>query len=84
MSTSTRPGSLDLVEIRKSDALTTLARNLPSTLDLGLVDDAKGLYVHILDRIEGICGRSLVIAEDVHHCPTTFAKFSLISSLLEV
>ena len=36
-------GLSDLVEIREGDALETLARDLPETIDLVLLDGAKGL-----------------------------------------
>ena len=63
-------GLMDLVEIREGDALQTLAHDLPSTLDLVLLDGAKGLYLDVLDQIEGyLRPGSLVIADDTHHCP---------------
>ena len=83
MSTSTRSGSLDLVEIRESDALKTLARDLLSTLDLVLVDEAKGAICTFSIESRASAAGSLVIAEDVHHCPTSFGEFALISNLLE-
>lgn len=62
-------GLLDLVEFREGDALKTLARDLPATLDLVLLDGAKALYGDILMLIEG-CLRpgSLVLADDAKHC----------------
>jgi predicted O-methyltransferase YrrM len=62
-------GLLDLVEIREGDALETLARDLPQTFDLVLLDGAKGLYADILDRVEA-CLRpgSLVLADDARYC----------------
>lgn len=62
-------GLIDLVEIREGDALQTLAYNLPETLDLVLLDGAKGLYADILQRIEG-CLRpgSLILADDARYC----------------
>lgn len=38
----------DLVDIREGDALETLARDLPETIDLVLLDGAKGLYSKVL------------------------------------
>src|SRR5580693_1126207 len=38
----------DLVEIRAGDAVETLARDLPETVDLVLLDGAKGLYTTVL------------------------------------
>jgi predicted O-methyltransferase YrrM len=42
----------DLVEIREGDALETLARDLPASIDLVLMDGAKSLYPAILSLIE--------------------------------
>jgi predicted O-methyltransferase YrrM len=66
----TEAGLIDLVEIREGDALETLARDLPETFDLVLLDGAKGLYVDILQQVEA-CLRpgSLVLADDARHCP---------------
>lgn len=65
----TEAGLLDLVEIRVGDALETLAHDLPETLDLVLLDGAKGLYADILQRVEGyLRPGSLVLADDAHHC----------------
>lgn len=44
-------GLADLVEIREGDALETLARDLPDTLDLVLMDGHKALYPRILDLL---------------------------------
>jgi predicted O-methyltransferase YrrM len=66
----TAAGLVDLVEIREGDALETLAQDLPTTLDLVLLDGAKGLYLDILDRIEShLRPGSLVLADDADHCP---------------
>ncbi|WP_446742989.1 O-methyltransferase [Silvibacterium acidisoli] len=60
----------DLVEIREGDALQTLSRDLPDTLDLVLLDGAKGLYADILGLIEDrLRPGSLLLADDAHHCP---------------
>jgi predicted O-methyltransferase YrrM len=42
----------DLIELREGDALETLARDLPETIDQVLLDGAKGLYPAILDLLE--------------------------------
>jgi predicted O-methyltransferase YrrM len=42
----------DLVEIRAGDAVETLARDLPETVDLVLLDGAKGLYSIVLSLLE--------------------------------
>ncbi len=66
----TAAGLMDLVEIREGDALETLAHDLPATLDLVLLDGAKGLYLDILDRIEShLRPGSLVLADDADRCP---------------
>lgn len=44
-------GLADLVEVREGDALETLARDLPETIDLVLLDGHKPLYPRILDLI---------------------------------
>ncbi len=41
----------DLVDVREGDALDTLARDLPETADLLLLDGHKPLYVPILDLV---------------------------------
>jgi predicted O-methyltransferase YrrM len=45
-------GLADLVEIREGDALQTLAQDLPETIDLLLLDGAKGLYLDIVLLVE--------------------------------
>ena len=44
-------GLADLVEVREGDALETLARDLPETIDLVLLDGHKPLYSRILDLV---------------------------------
>jgi predicted O-methyltransferase YrrM len=66
----TEAGLIDLVEIREGDALETLARDLPPTLDLVLLDGAKALYADVFDRIEPhLRPGSLILADDARHCP---------------
>ena len=61
---------IDLVEIREGDALETLARDLPGTLDLVLLDGAKALYADILELVEAyLRPGSLIMADDAHRCP---------------
>lgn len=63
-------GLLDLVEIREGDALETLSRDLPETLDLVLLDGAKALYADVLERVEArLRPGSLVLADDANRCP---------------
>jgi predicted O-methyltransferase YrrM len=45
-------GLSDWVEIREGDAVETLARDLPESIDLVLLDGAKGLYPRILGLLE--------------------------------
>ena len=66
----TEAGLIDLVEIREGDALRTLARNLPETLDFVLLDGAKALYADVLALVESrLRPGSLVLADDARHCP---------------
>ena len=45
-------GLSDLVEVREGDALETLARDLPNSIDLVLLDGHKPLYPRVLDLLE--------------------------------
>jgi predicted O-methyltransferase YrrM len=66
----TDAGLADLVEIREGDALETLRHNLPDHLDLVFLDGAKPLYLDILQLIEPhLSPGTLVIGDDVDHCP---------------
>jgi predicted O-methyltransferase YrrM len=44
-------GLEDLVDVREGDALETLARDLPETIDLVLFDGHKPLYARVLDLL---------------------------------
>ena len=58
-------GLIDLVEIREGDALETLKRDLPETIDLVLLDGAKALYPEILDLVESrLRPGALVVADN--------------------
>ena len=57
-------GLTDLVEIREGDALTTLATNLPETIDLVLLDGAKPLYPDILALLESRLRPGAMIVAD--------------------
>lgn len=57
-------GLADLVEIREGDALQTLARDLPLSIDLVLLDGAKGLYPEILALVEPYLRRGAIIVAD--------------------
>lgn len=63
-------GLSDLIEIREGDALQTLSAGLPETIDLLLLDGAKGLYADILRLVDGhLRPGSLIVADDAEHCP---------------
>jgi predicted O-methyltransferase YrrM len=57
----------DLIELREGDALETLSRDLPRSIDMVLLDGAKGLYPAILDRLEP-CLRpgALILADNAN------------------
>ncbi|WP_158781435.1 O-methyltransferase [Pantoea sp. BAV 3049] len=57
-------GLADLVDVREGDALVTLSRDLPVTVDLLLLDGAKGLYPEILDLIVPRLSRGALVIED--------------------
>jgi predicted O-methyltransferase YrrM len=66
----TEAGVIDLVDIRAGDALQTLSNDLPSGIDLLLLDGAKGLYADVLRLVEPhLRPGALVIADDVDYCP---------------
>ena len=63
-------GLSDLVEIREGDALETLARDLPESIDLVLLDGAKGLYSQVLSLLEGrLRSGALVVADNSDYVP---------------
>ncbi|WP_206244378.1 O-methyltransferase [Novosphingobium terrae] len=63
-------GLSDLVEFREGDALETLSRDLPASVDLLLLDGAKGLYLDILALVEPyLRPGALIIADNADHCP---------------
>jgi len=63
-------GLSDLVEIREGDALETLSRDLPETIDLLLLDGAKALYSDVLDRVaDRLRPGALVVADNADYCP---------------
>lgn len=64
----------DLVEIREGDALVTLARDLPDTIDLLLLDGAKALYGDVLALVESrLKPGALVVADNSDYCPEYLA-----------
>jgi predicted O-methyltransferase YrrM len=67
-------GLADLVDLRGGDALDTLARDLPPSVDLLLLDGAKGLYLDILALVEPVLRPgALVVADNADHCPPYLA-----------
>jgi predicted O-methyltransferase YrrM len=67
-------GLSDLVEIREGDALETLARDLPDTIDVVLLDGAKGLYSKVLSLLEGrLRTGALIVADNADYCPEYLA-----------
>jgi predicted O-methyltransferase YrrM len=63
-------GLADFVEIREGDALETLARNLPDTIDLVVLDGAKGIYSQVLSLLEKrLRVGALVIADNADLVP---------------
>ena len=68
-------GLLDLVDIREGDALETLSRELPESIDLVLLDGAKGLYSKVLTLLEGhLRPGALVVADNADYCPDYVAR----------
>jgi predicted O-methyltransferase YrrM len=68
-------GLTDLVEIREGDALQTLARDLPVTIDLVLLDGHKALYAKILALLAPrLRTGSYLIADNADACPDYVAK----------
>jgi predicted O-methyltransferase YrrM len=60
----TTAGLADLCEIREGDALQSLARDLPDTIDLVLMDGHKPLYPKILDLLEGRLRKGACLVAD--------------------
>jgi predicted O-methyltransferase YrrM len=65
----------DLVEIRAGDALESLARNLPESIDLVLFDGAKNLYTPVLKLLEPrLRPGALLVADNADRCPEYVAR----------
>ncbi|HET7268492.1 MAG TPA: class I SAM-dependent methyltransferase [Oleiagrimonas sp.] len=59
-----------LIEIREGDALQTLAVNLPSAIDLLLLDGAKALYTDVLRLVEPhLKPGALIVADNADFTP---------------
>ncbi|MFK3799575.1 MULTISPECIES: O-methyltransferase [unclassified Pseudomonas] len=68
-------GLLDLVEIREGDALKTLGKDLPESIDLVLLDGAKALYPEILSLVESrLRPGALIIADNADYAPDYLAR----------
>jgi len=64
----TEGGLIDLVEIRKGDALETLSRDLPDKIDFVLLDGAKALYPEVLKLLEPrLKVGALIVADDANY-----------------
>src|SRR5262249_19213568 len=67
----TAAGLADLVDIREGDALETLARDLPDSIDLVLLDGHKGLYGKIVDLLAPrLRAGALLVADNIDASPT--------------
>jgi predicted O-methyltransferase YrrM len=65
----------DFVEIREGDALETLARDLPETIDLVLLDGAKSLYPRILMLLEDrLRSGARIVADNADASPDYLAR----------
>ncbi len=68
-------GLSDLVEIREGDAMQTLARDLPDTIDFVLLDGAKSLYPPILLLLEPrLRDGALIVADNADDSPEYLAR----------
>jgi predicted O-methyltransferase YrrM len=67
-------GLSDFVEVREGDALETLARDLPETIDLVLLDGAKSLYPQVLALLEPrLRAGALIVADNADMSPEFLA-----------
>jgi hypothetical protein len=68
-------GLSDLVEVREGDALETLARDLPDSIDFVLLDGAKNLYSSILSLLESrLRAGALIVADNADSSPEYLAR----------
>jgi predicted O-methyltransferase YrrM len=68
-------GLEDLVDVREGDALETLARDLPETVDLLLLDGHKPLYVPILELVAPrLRPGAFLVADNVDASPEYMAR----------
>jgi predicted O-methyltransferase YrrM len=65
----------DLVDVREGDALESLARDLPETIDMVLLDGAKPLYPRVLTMLEPRLARGAwVVADNADDSPEFLAR----------
>jgi predicted O-methyltransferase YrrM len=63
-------GLADLIELREGDAMETLAHDLPTEIDLVLLDGAKRLYPAVLKMLEEhLKPGSLIVADNADRSP---------------
>lgn len=63
-------GLADLVEIREGDALETLAKDLPASIDLVLLDGHKALYNRVLELVRpNLRPGAFLVADNADACP---------------
>jgi predicted O-methyltransferase YrrM len=71
----TAGGLIDLVDVREGDALQTLSVDLPETIDLLMLDGAKGLYSEILGLVESrLRPGAFIVADDADYSPDYLAR----------
>jgi predicted O-methyltransferase YrrM len=67
-------GLAEFVEIRAGDALETLSRDLPETIDLVLLDGAKTLYARVLALLAPrLRSGAMIVADNAAMCPEYLA-----------
>lgn len=63
-------GVSDLIEVRAGDALETLSRDLPPSIDMLVLDGAKAIYPEILALVQpGLRAGALIVADDADFSP---------------
>jgi predicted O-methyltransferase YrrM len=76
----TAAGLDDLVEVRQGDALQTLARDLPDTIDLVLLDGHKPLYLPIFELVAPRLRRgAFIVADNVDASPGYVARIRAVA-----
>ncbi len=68
-------GFASFTEVREGDALETLARDLPASVDLLLLDGAKNLYPRVFALLAPrLRPGSLILADNADHAPDYLAQ----------